>query len=100
MKITDQLALDRITKLVRASIRHVKTVHMKSVTEAMAQIYLSPTELQAEYALDEFRSNWGREYRHTVVIWHEGWTDIKHFLLLSLHTRQTIFAESKFLQEL
>ena len=68
-----------IVHQVRNSVRYVPYRERSKVVADMKAIYKAPGLDQAEYALEEFETRWGKKYAAMVKSWKHNWEGLVSF---------------------
>ncbi|MEY9988198.1 putative transposase [Streptomyces sp. V4I8] len=80
-----------VTHLIRSSMKYVSHGDRKQVTAALKPIYTAATESEALTALDELRSNYGKNYPVLIASWERAWEEFIPFLAFDHEIRRVIY---------
>ena len=80
-----------VTHLIRASMKYVTYSDRKKVAAALRPIYQASTESEALTALDELRTNWGKNYPGLIASWERAWEEFIPFLAFDREIRRVIY---------
>lgn len=80
-----------VTHLIRASLKYVSYTDRKKVAAALKPIYTAATESEALSALDELRTNYGKNYPGLIASWERAWEEFIPFLAFDRDIRRVIY---------
>jgi putative transposase len=80
-----------VTHLIRSSMKYVTYTDRKKVAAALKPIYTANSESEALTALDELRSNYGKNYPSLVASWERAWEEFIPFLAFDREIRRVIY---------
>lgn len=77
--------------MVRNSLRYVSWKNYKAVVKDLKAIYQSPTQEEAEQALEAFEQAWDAKYPHVSKSWRAHWVNLCTFLAYPDDIRKAIY---------
>jgi transposase-like protein len=80
-----------IVHMVRNSLKYVPDKDRKKVAADLKTIYLSPSEIIAESALNTFAEKWDDKYPTIARAWRSRWAEIIPFLKFSMVIRKAVY---------
>ncbi|MFI1169891.1 IS256 family transposase [Streptomyces sp. NPDC020801] len=80
-----------VTHLIRSSMKYVSYTDRKKVAAALKPIYTASTESEALSALDELRSDYGKNYPGLLASWERAWEEFIPFLAFDREIRRVIY---------
>jgi putative transposase len=80
-----------IVHLVRHSLHYVNWKERKEVARDLKTIYTSPTDVEAEQRLAEFRMKWDAKYPMIAKSWQSNWTRVIPFFAHPQEIRRVIY---------
>lgn len=80
-----------IVHMVRNSLKYVPDKDRKKVAADLKTIYLSPSEITAESALNAFAEKWDEKYPTIARSWRSRWAEIIPFLKFSMVIRKAVY---------
>lgn len=80
-----------VVHLLRNAMAFVSYADRKHVAAAMRAIYTAPSVEAAEVALDEFRTQYGKQYPGSVAVWERAWPEFIPFLDYPPELRKVVY---------
>jgi transposase-like protein len=80
-----------IVHMVRNSIKYVPFKDRKAVTCDLKEIYLAPTEIAAQAALERFGEKWDGKYPAISKSWRGRWNEVIPYMKFSPEIRKAIY---------
>jgi putative transposase len=80
-----------IVHQIRNSVKFVPWKDRKTICADLKKIYGAVNLNDAEYALEEFRENWGNKYPSILKSWDENWTELTTFFEYPQEIRHLIY---------
>ena len=80
-----------LVHMVRHSLSYVGWKDRKAVANDLKQIYLAATVAQAEQALTEFETKWGRKFPSIGKSWRTNWPELITFLKYPEDIRKVLY---------
>ena len=68
-----------IVHQIRNSLKFVSWKDRKQVAKDLKRVYTAPTEEDAQLALSEFDTIWGKKYPHIYQSWQSNWNELSTF---------------------
>ena len=68
-----------IVHQIRSSLRYVSWKDRKAVAKDLKTVYTASTEEDAQLALTEFDTIWGKKYPHITQSWKNNWNELATF---------------------
>jgi len=80
-----------VVHVLRNAMAFVSFGDRKKVATAMRALYTAPSVEAAEVALDEFRTQFGRQYPGSVAVWERAWPEFIPFLDYPPELRKVVY---------
>ncbi|MGH3940262.1 MAG: IS256 family transposase [Pseudonocardiaceae bacterium] len=80
-----------VVHVIRNAMKFVSFGDRKKVAAAMRAIYTAPTVEAAELALNDFRTEFGRQYPGSVAVWERAWPEFIPFLDYPPELRKVVY---------
>lgn len=80
-----------VVHVIRNAMKFVSFGDRKKVSSAMRAIYTAPTVDAAELALNEFRTEFGKQYPGSVAVWERAWPEFIPFLDYPPELRKVVY---------